>query len=186
MACVSVFCGSRLGTRPEFAEQSRELARGLVSAGHSIVYGGGGTGIMGVVADAAMELGGHVIGVIPECLATDALMHSGVSDMRVVPNMHARKLLMHELSDACAVLPGGYGTMEEAFEAVTWNQLSIHQVPTGVLNSGGCYDALEALCDGMVENGFLDESSRKLLQFRRDSTGMLEWLNESLASCSAR
>lgn len=184
MACVTVFCGSRAGRLPEFAEQSRLLARGLAVAGHSIVYGGGGTGIMGAVADAAMAEGGTVIGVIPECLATAELMHHGVSDMRVVPDMHARKLLMHELSDACMVLPGGYGTMEEAFEAVTWNQLRIHQVPTGVLNCGGCYDALESLCDGMLANGFLDDSCRELLQFRRNSDDMLDWLRSSLAPCS--
>ncbi len=185
MAYVSVFCGSRLGTEQAFADQSRRLAHGLVSAGHVIVYGGGGTGIMGVVADEALRLGGTVIGVIPECLATADLMHSGVRDMRVVPDMHARKQLIHDLSDACTVLPGGYGTMEEAFEAVTWNQLRIHQVPTGVLNCAGCYDALESLCNGMLQNGFLDDASRQLLQFRPGADEMLDWLQESLSACSA-
>lgn len=184
MSNVAVFCGSRAGNNPAFADQARQFTRGIIDAGYGIVYGGGGVGMMGAVADTALELGGTIIGVIPECLATAELKHPGVKDMRVVPNMHARKQLMHELSDACAVLPGGYGTMEEAFEAVTWNQLRIHHVPTGVLNCAGCYDALNALCDCMLRNGFLDESCRQLLQFRPDARELLKWLHDSLSPCT--
>ena len=180
MAFVSVFCGSQLGNHCEFEDQSRQVARGLVKAGHTIVYGGGSVGIMGVVADTALELGGSVVGVIPDCLATTELMHPNVSDMRVVADMHARKQIMHDLSDAYCVLPGGYGTMEEAFEAVTWNQLNIHQSPTGVLNCAGCYDALESLCNGMVDNGFLDPACRNLLQFSQNAAELLYWLENSL------
>ena len=186
MAFVSVFCGSRTGNNPEFAEQSRQVAQGLVKAGHTIVYGGGSIGIMGVVADAALEMGGTVVGVIPDCLATVELMHPKVRDMRVVSGMHARKQLMHDLSDACAVLPGGYGTMEEAFEAVTWNQLQIHQSPTGILNCAGCYDALQSLCNNMVSNDFLDESSRALMHFSLSASDLLDWLQRSLNECSTR
>jgi uncharacterized protein (TIGR00730 family) len=180
MAFVSVFCGSRSGNNPEFANQARQVAQGLVKAGHTIVYGGGSVGIMGVVADTALERSGSVVGVIPDCLATTELMHPDVSDMRVVADMHARKQMMHDLSDAYCVLPGGYGTMEEAFEAVTWNQLNIHQSPTGVLNCAGCYDALESLCDGMVDNGFLNPACRNLLQFSQKATDLLNWLENSL------
>ena len=186
MAYVSVFCGSRTGNDPAFAEHSCRVAEGLVKAGHTIVYGGGSVGIMGVVADTALGLGGTVIGVIPDCLATVELMHPGVMDMRVVTDMHARKQLMHDLSDAYVILPGGYGTMEEAFEAVTWNQLRIHHSPTGILNCVGCYDALESLCNGMVGNGFLDDSSRELVSFCRTASGLLNWLEESLHEFSAR
>ncbi len=185
MAFVSVFCGSRTGNDPVFAEHSCHVAQGLVQAGHTIVYGGGGEGIMGVVADAALRLGGTISGVIPDCLATVELMHPGVRDMRVVTDMHARKQLMHDLSDAYVILPGGYGTMEEAFEAVTWNQLRIHHSPTGILNCAGCYDALESLCNEMVSNGFLDDSSRELLSFYRSAGGLLNWLEESLPGFSA-
>ena len=180
MACVSVFCGSRTGNNPEFAEQSRRVAHGLVKAGHTIVYGGGSVGIMGVVADTVLELGGRIVGGIPDCLATAELMHPGVSDMHVVSSMHARKKLMHEMSDACTVLPGGYGTLEEAFEAVTWNQLRLHHCPTGILNCAGCYDALESLCNGMVANGFLDQSSRELMHFSLTVGSLISWLQESL------
>ncbi|MCH2202311.1 MAG: TIGR00730 family Rossman fold protein [Fuerstiella sp.] len=184
MAVISVFCGSRTGKNPTFAEESRQIARGLVRAGHTIVYGGGSTGIMGAVADAALDLGGSVIGVIPECLATVELMHSGVSDMRVVPDMHARKQLMHDLTDAYAVLPGGYGTMEEAFEAITWSQLRIHRSPTGILNSGSCYDALESLFNSMLSNDFIDNSSRDLVHFSKSVDRLLDWLQGSLGQTS--
>lgn len=180
MAFVSVFCGSRLGNNPEFADQARQMAQGLVKAGHTIVYGGGSVGIMGVIADTVLELGGSIVGVIPDCLATTELMHPDVSDMRVVTDMHARKRLMHDLSDAYCVLPGGYGTMEEAFEAITWNQLHIHQGPTGVLNCAGCYDSLESLCNGMVDNGFLNPACRDLVQFRQSADELLCWLENSL------
>ena len=123
--------------------------------------------------------------MIPDCLATEELMHPRVTDMRVVTSMHARKQLMHDLSDAYAILPGGYGTMEEAFEAVTWNQLKIHHRPTAVLNCLGCYDPLEMLCSGMVCNGFLDDSSRDLFHFCRSARGLLTWLEESLREFSA-
>ena len=140
---------------------------------------------MGVVADAALDLGGSVIGVIPECLATVELMHSEVRDMRVVADMHARKRLMHELSDAYAILPGGYGTMEEAFEAMTWSQLRIHRSPAGVLNCGGCYDALESLMNSMLCNEFLDKADLGLVHFCRKSDRLLDWLQQSLSQTSA-
>ena len=132
MQRICVFCGSKTGDDPRYVELAAELGRLMTKRGIGLVFGGGSVGLMGVVADAVLDAGGEVIGVIPERLATIELLHSRVSDMRVVDGMHARKALMAELSDGFIALPGGLGTFEELFEVVTWSQLRFHRKNVGL------------------------------------------------------
>jgi uncharacterized protein (TIGR00730 family) len=152
---VCVFCGSSRGTDPAYAEAAEAMAAELVRRGIGVVYGGGSVGLMGVVADTALAAGGEVIGVIPRFLHRREIMHEGVTDLRVVDSMHDRKALMAELSDGFVVLPGGIGTLEEAFEALTWTQLGIQDKPVGLLDVGGFWDPIRELLDRAVEAGFL-------------------------------
>jgi len=144
---ICVFCGSSRGEDPRHAEAAASLGRLLASRGLGLVFGGGGVGLMGVLADHALAGGGSVTGVIPHGLAARELAHRGVADMRVVPTMHARKALMASLADAFVALPGGLGTLDELFEIATWSQLGIHRKPVGVLNVGGYYDPLVVLLE---------------------------------------
>ena len=152
---ICVFCGSHPGTRPEYAAAARELARELVARDLALVFGGGCVGLMGVIADAVLAAGGHAIGVIPHALVAREIAHRGVSDLRVVASMHERKALMAELSDAFIALPGGFGTLEELCEAVTWTQLGLHHKRAGMLNVGGFYDPLLALFSHAAAEGFI-------------------------------
>jgi len=151
---ICVFCGSYSGARPVYVEQARVLGRAMVSRGIGLVYGGGGIGMMGAVADAVIEAKGEVIGVIPYALATKERAHPDI-DMRVVNTMHERKAMMATLSDAFISMPGGFGTFEELMETITWGQLGIHQKPVGLLNIAGYYDPLLAMIDHAVEEGFI-------------------------------
>ena len=160
---LCVFCGSKVGTDERYRQAAVELGRLLVGEKIGLVYGGGSVGLMGVIADAVLAEGGEVIGVIPESLATEELLHPGVADMRVVSSMHARKALMAELSDAFVAMPGGFGTFEEFFEVVTWSQLRLHRKLTGLLNVGGYYDPLVRLVDHAVQEGFIKPKHRELL-----------------------
>ena len=160
---LCVFCGSKIGTDERYQTAAIDLGRLLVHEGIGLVYGGGSIGLMGVIADAVLAEGGEVIGVIPESLATEELLHPGVADMRVVSSMHARKALMAELSDAFIAMPGGFGTFEEFFEVVTWSQLNLHHKLTGLLNVGGYYDPLVRLVDHAVQEGFIKPKHRGLL-----------------------
>src|SRR5271163_4044120 len=141
---VCVYCGSNSGSLPAFAVAARELGAALARRGLGLVYGGGCVGLMGVVADAVVAQGGEVIGVIPEVLAKREMAHFGLKDLRVVGTIHERKALMAELADAFIALPGGFGTMEELCEALTWAQLGLHHKPLGLLNVAGYYDPLLA------------------------------------------
>jgi uncharacterized protein (TIGR00730 family) len=152
---LCVFCGSSSGADPAYADAAVALAREMVRRGVDLVYGGGSVGLMGVVADTVLEAGGAVTGVIPQFLHRREIMHAGVTDLRVVPTMHERKALMADLSDGFVVLPGGIGTFEEAFEAMTWTQLGLHDKPVGLLEVGTFFDPLFALLDRAVEDGFL-------------------------------
>ena len=163
MRRVCVFCGSRVGVDDCYRASAVELGQLLVRSELGLVYGGGSVGLMGVIADAVLDAGGDVIGVIPESLATEELLHPRVADMRVVPTMHARKALMAELSEAFIAMPGGFGTFEEFFEVVTWSQLRLHQKLTGLLNVGGYYDPLVRLVDHAVQEGFIKPRHRELL-----------------------
>lgn len=142
MRRICVFAGSSCGARPAYAAAARTLGVELAGRGLELVYGGGNIGLMGVVADAGLDRGGRVTGVIPERLADLEVAHRAVSELRIVDTMHERKAVMAELSDGFIALPGGIGTLEEMFEAVTWNVLHIHDKPCGLLNVGGYYDGL--------------------------------------------
>jgi len=159
---VCVFCGSRAGRRPEYEQAAVALGRRLAQDGIRLIYGGGGTGLMGTLATTVMEAGGAVVGVIPEPLATKEVAHGGVTEMRVVPSMHARKALMAELADAFIALPGGLGTLEEILEILTWAQLGIHAKPIGLLNTAGYFDALIALVEHAIGEGFIHPDQRAL------------------------
>jgi uncharacterized protein (TIGR00730 family) len=141
---------------------AREAAQAMVAAGFGIVYGGGGVGLMKIVADAALAAGGEVIGVIPQALARTEMAHPGLTELHVVGTMHERKALMDDVSDAFVALPGGFGTMDEFCEVLSWRQLRIHDKPIGLLNYRGYYDALLALFDSMVREGFVGPYTRGL------------------------
>ncbi len=141
---------------------ARETARQIVRAGYGIVYGGGSIGLMGVVADTALACGGSVVGVIPHALTLTEVAHGGLTELHVVTTMHERKALMAEMSDAFVALPGGFGTMDEFCEVLTWSQLRIHDKPIGLINFRGYYDALLALFDSMAREGFVDPDLRAL------------------------
>jgi len=178
MQRICVFCGSNTGRHPQYEQAARELGALLASENHSLVFGGGSVGLMGVVADAVLQSGGEVIGVIPEMLATKELLHPDVADMRLVPDMHARKALMAELSDAFIALPGGYGTLEELFEVITWAQLGIHAKNIGLLNTAGYFDPLVQLIDHAVEEEFIKPIHRDLIVVDDHATGLLKQLRE--------
>jgi uncharacterized protein (TIGR00730 family) len=160
---VCVFCGSRRGGRPEYREAAEGLGAVLAERGLRLVYGGGSTGLMGVVANTVLAAGGQVLGIIPEALATKEVAHFGVSELRVVASMHERKAAMADESDAFIALPGGFGTFEELFEVVTWAQLGFHAKPIGVMNVDGFFDGLLALVDHAITEGFILAGQRGLL-----------------------
>ena len=159
-ACV--YCGSSPGDGARFVEVATELGEALARAGIGLVYGGGRVGLMGAVADAALGAGGEVVGVIPQALSRAEIAHEGLSQLHVVGSMHERKALMAASSCAFVALPGGFGTMDEFCEILSWRQLGIHDKPIGLLNHAGYFDRLLSLFDNMVEEGFVDRSHRKL------------------------
>jgi uncharacterized protein (TIGR00730 family) len=173
---ICVFCGSSVGTPPAYAVAARALGRALAQRGLGIVFGGGKVGLMGVLADAAIEAGGEVIGVIPEALLAREIGHDRLTKLHVVRSMHERKTLMADLAGAFIALPGGYGTFEEFFEAVTWTQLGIHKKPCGLLNVEGYYDALLALLARAVADGFVREANRELVLDAPDVPTLLKKL----------
>jgi uncharacterized protein (TIGR00730 family) len=171
---VCVFCGSSPGARPAYAEAAEELATLLVAGGIGVVYGGGGVGLMGKLADAVLAQGGEITGVIPHALVDREIGHSGVHDMRTVGSMHERKALMGELSDAFVALPGGIGTLEELVEVFTWSQLGLHRKPCGLLDVEGYYEELAAFLDHAVRERFLREEHRSTLIVEREPAALLE------------
>jgi len=162
IASVCVYCGSSLGANPRHTEAARHLGTQLAGHGIRLVYGGGRIGLMGQVADAVLAGGGQVIGVIPEHLQIQEKGHHGVTELRVVASMHERKSLMFELSDAFVILPGGFGTLDEAFEMLTWRQLQLHDKPILFLNIEGYWAPFAKLVDQFIGEGFARESSRQL------------------------
>ena len=176
MARICVFCASTPGLRPSYAEGARALARALVDGGHSLVYGGGNVGLMGVIADAVMAQGGEVVGVIPHTLMAREIGHTGVTRLHVVDSMHERKALMADLSDAFVALPGGVGTFEELFEAITWTQLGLHRKPCGLLNVDGFYDGLLQFLDHAWAEGFIKPETRAIVSAGTDPAALLRTL----------
>lgn len=173
---VGIFCGAHNGNGSRYADVATNVARRIVERNFGIVYGGGRVGLMGVIADAALAAGGEVIGVIPEALATKEVAHGGLTQLHVVASMHERKALMADLSDGFIALPGGFGTMDEFHEILTWAQLRIHSKPVGLLNTGGYYDELLALFDKMVREGFVTVTNRSLVQSARAIDDLLSLL----------
>lgn len=160
MKRVCVFCGSSSGARPVYAGAAREVGTMLAERGTGLVYGGGKVGLMGAVADAALAAGGEVIGVIPRALLEKEIGHDRLTELHVVGTMHERKMLMADLSDGFLTLPGGYGTLEEFCEVLSWAQLSIHEKPCGLLNVAGYFDSLAAFFDETVSEGFVGAEHR--------------------------
>ncbi len=170
---IAIYCGSSRGLDPIFSNAAAELARYFVQQGIGIVYGGGNVGLMGVIADAALAAGGEVIGVIPESLMAKELGHGGVSELRVVRSMHERKQMMVDLSDGFIALPGGFGTLDELFETLTWLQLGFHGKPVGLLNVSGFFDHLLTFLDHMSDTGFLKTEHRASLLMETDPAALL-------------
>jgi uncharacterized protein (TIGR00730 family) len=175
---ICIFCGSSTGVRPQYRAAAREIATLLAARGVGIVFGGGCVGLMGVVADAALAHGGHVIGVIPSAMVARELAHRGLPDLRIVASMHERKALMADLSDAFIALPGGFGTFEEFCEVVTWSQLGLHRKPCGLLNVAGYYDSLVALFDRAVADGFIRPENRGIVIADADPGTLIQRLVE--------
>ncbi len=160
---ICVFCGSKSGNDQQYRQAAIELGRLMAQHKMALVYGGGSVGLMGVIADSVLESGGQVIGVIPRQLATKELLHPGVTEMHVVDDMHTRKAKMSECSDAFIALPGGFGTLEELFEVVSWVQLGIYSKPVGLLNVAGFYDPLLKMVDHCIETEFIKSKYRDLI-----------------------
>jgi uncharacterized protein (TIGR00730 family) len=176
MRRVCVFCGSSVGRQPAFAEAAEAMGALLARRGIGLVYGGGNVGLMGVLADAALKHGGEVIGVIPQALADREIAHTGVTTLHVVDSMHTRKAMMAELSDAFIAMPGGVGTFEEFFEAVTWTQLGLHRKACGLLNVNAFYSPLAAFIDQAVTEGFIRPVHRSTIVVDDDPARLLDTL----------
>lgn len=176
MKRVCVFCGSNPGTRPEYAEVARGLGYDLVKRRLGLVYGGGSVGLMGILANAVLDAGGEVIGVMPRPLATRELAHPGLSEMRLVDTMHQRKETMASLADAFVALPGGLGTLEETLEILTWAQLGIHAKPVAILDVLGYYEGLRRLLDHGRAEGFIRGEHAALLHVATSADELLDHL----------
>jgi uncharacterized protein (TIGR00730 family) len=176
MRSVCVFCGSSSGSRAEYAAAARCIGAALAASGRRLIYGGGHIGLMGALADAALAAGGQVVGVIPRFLVEKELAHGGLTELVVTDAMHQRKAEMADRADAFAVLPGGFGTGDETFEALAWGQLGLHAKPVGLLNVAGYFDPLLGWLDHMVTEGFLREEHRDLVLSAEEPDRLLEML----------
>jgi len=171
---LCIYCGSRAGRLDSYADAARALAESLVKRDIGLVYGGASVGIMGIVADHVLQLGGRAVGVIPESLMRREIAHDRLTELHVTPSMHARKMLMAELSDGFIALPGGIGTLEEIFEIWTWAQLGLHQKPCGLLNVEGYYDPLRHFLDHTVAEQFVQPDIRAMLIVESEPEALLE------------
>jgi uncharacterized protein (TIGR00730 family) len=177
MKRIAGFCGSSLGTNDVYRQQAGLLGETIARMGIGLVYGGGNVGLMKYVADAAIRQGGEVTGIIPAFLNKTGIVHTGLTELIVVETMHERKAKMNELSDGVIALPGGYGTMEEFFEMITWGQLHLHQKPVAILNTNGFYNPLIQQVETMLTEGFLKEPYRELLIVDDTIPTLLEKMN---------
>lgn len=174
MRRICVYCGSNPGRQPLYRESAQGLGREMVARGLGLVYGGASVGVMGAIADAVLEAGGEAIGVIPKSLAVREIAHPGLTEQHVVKSMHERKALMAELSDGFVALPGGWGTMEEIFEILTWAQLGFHQKPCGLLNAGSYFDGLFSFLEHAIEEQFVKPEYRQMLLMENSATHLLD------------
>ncbi len=173
MQRLCVYCGSNKGVRADYADAATRLAEALVERGIGLVYGGASRGIMGILADAVLARGGEVTGIIPQAINKREVMHAGLTNLQVVDTMHERKAAMADLSDGFVALPGGFGTLEEIIEIVTWGQLQFHSKPCGILNVANYYDGLLAFIDHSVAEGFLRPQHRDALIIDDDPESLL-------------
>ncbi len=176
MKAVCVYCGSNAGARPVYAQAARALGTRIAREGAALVYGGGNVGLMGIAADAALAAGGEVIGVIPQQLVDWEVAHRGVTRLEVVDSMHARKMRMFELSHAFVALPGGFGTLDEMFEMLTWRQLGLGHKPCAFLDVAGFWQPLMAMLDTMVGERFLHADQRNDLWHGEDVEALFDWM----------
>ena len=176
MRRLCVFCGSSVGARPAYAASARQVAAALAGRGIGLVYGGGGIGLMGVLADAVLAARGEAIGVIPRALATREIAHQGLTQLRIVGSMHERKALMAGLADAFLVLPGGMGTLDELCEILTWAQLGLHAKPVGLVDVRGYWRPFLAFLDAAVVEGFVREGDRAKLRCTGDAGTLVDAL----------
>jgi hypothetical protein len=174
---IAVFCGSKTGKNPLFAAQASQLGKLLAKHQVRLIYGGGSAGLMGLIADEAMKGGGQVTGIIPKLLVEWEVEHRGISELIICDDMHERKRKIYSKADAAIILPGGFGTLDELFEIVTWNQLTIHDKSIFILNSDGFYDALIAHIEKMKEEDFLYEEAVKRLFFLKDPAALEAYLS---------
>lgn len=175
---ICVYCGSSPGKQPGILDQARTFGTRIAELNHTLIYGGSSLGVMGTVADAVMNHNGEVIGVIPENLFNREVAHQGITELITVRDMHERKYRMADLADAFVALPGGFGTMEELFEIITWNQIGILQKPVTLLNTGGFYDLLIQMIDKAVDTGFIKPANREIIR-------VAETVDECLELCKS-
>jgi uncharacterized protein (TIGR00730 family) len=176
MKAIAVYCGANHGADPVYADAARGLARVMVEHNIELVYGGGKVGLMGVIADEVLRLGGDATGVIPKALVEREVGHAGLTRLFVVKDMHERKAMMSDLADGFIAMPGGMGTLEELFEMVTWAQLGIHAKPIGLLNENGFWNGLTAFVGHMVEQGFVRPAHADLLMIESDPDALVRRL----------
>ena len=176
MKRICVFCGSSNGNNPAYAEAAQAMGALIAGRGLGLVYGGGNVGLMGIIADAVIEHGGEVIGVIPHALADREIAHAGITQLHVVDSMHTRKAMMADLADGFVAMPGGVGTFEEFFEVVTWTQLGVHRKPCGLFNVSAFYTPLVAFIDQAVSEGFLKPVHRAMIVVDDDPARLLDTL----------
>ena len=173
---LAVFCGSKDGIDGVYREHAQQLGKLMAEHNIKMIYGGGRSGLMGTVADSVMQHQGNVVGIIPHVLVEWERQHHGITELIIADDMHERKKKMYEFCDAAIILPGGFGTLDELFEMLTWNQLSIHDKEIFILNSGGFYDHLLAHIDQLDKNGFLYETARERITVLSDPSQLVQYL----------
>ena len=186
MKRLAVYCGSSMGSDPAFAELARTLGQEMAARGIGLVYGGGRLGLMGVVADAVLEAGGEAYGVIPQALVDLEVAHTGLTELHLVSNMHERKAKMTELTDAFVAIPGGVGTLDELFEAWSWNALGYHAKPFALLNVNGFWDGMIGFLDHVTKSGFMSPARRGQLLVSDSIVGVIEALDGGIARAEAK
>jgi uncharacterized protein (TIGR00730 family) len=174
MKRICVYCGSNPGANPAFRTAARALGKQLAERGLGLVYGGASVGVMGAVADGVLENGGHAIGVLPHFFASKEIAHDGLNELIIVNSMHERKARMEQLSDGFIALPGGWGTIEEIFEVLTWSQLGHHQKPCGLLNVESYYDELSRFLENAIQNRFVKEEFRPMMMIEDEPSRLLD------------
>ncbi len=176
MKNICVFCGSNAGANVLYTQAAQALGKLLVAQNLRLIYGGGNVGLMGIIADAVMDAGGEVIGVIPDFLMQKEVGHQAITEQIIVNTMHERKQKMADLADAFIAMPGGIGTLEELFEVFTWGQLALHQKPIGLLNASNYYQHLLQFLDHTVQEGFLSQANRDMIMMHQQAPELLELL----------